>query len=310
MCGVLSEAAELCLLSLLLLGVGWAIVEPLLVWLLFLFLGRLRFSAACLPLVTLSGFRNLSGSSWLACSCSGDLLLGWRCLWCTTWFSTLCRALPPGPAVCAGYPWGVSAFFVTGCLTYCCSGGEGWAAPLPLSFLCFSCASWLAGVCWVLHPVSGSSLWGCVCFLGDSVIALLAFPYLKVGVLLACCVCGVSCEVCSLGCPSWLVIMSLFVLHLLLCWGGLVTGLWPHLQLLCGGLFWCLCCTVLSPWLLVAPSSFSCASLGFFLLEFVGLGLVGCSPAWVPAFFWWGTLLPLSWLFSLGGSYCVVVQAP
>ena len=32
--------------------------------------------------------------------------------------------------------------------------------------------------------------------------------------------------------------MSLFVLHLLLGWGGLVTGLWPHLQLLCVGLFW------------------------------------------------------------------------
>ena len=49
---------------------------------------------------------------------------------------------------------------------------------------------------------------------------------------------------------------------------------------------------------------------GFLPLELVGLGLEGCSPAWVPAFFWWGTLLPLSWLFSLGGSYCVVVQAP
>ena len=31
--------------------------------------------------------------------------------------------------------------------------------------------------------------------------------------------------------------MCLFVLHLLLGWGGLVTGLWPHLQLLCVGLF-------------------------------------------------------------------------
>ena len=50
---------------------------------------------------------------------------------------------------------------------------------------------------------------------------------------------SVSCEVCSLGCPSWFVLlfMSLFVLHLLLGWGGLVTGLWPHLQLLCVGLF-------------------------------------------------------------------------
>ena len=49
---------------------------------------------------------------------------------------------------------------------------------------------------------------------------------------------------------------------------------------------------------------------GFLPLALVGLGLVGCGPAWVPAFFWWGTLLPLSWLFSLGGAYCVVVQAP
>ena len=44
--GFLSEAAELCLLSLLLLGVGSAVVEPLLVWLLCLFLGRMRFSTA------------------------------------------------------------------------------------------------------------------------------------------------------------------------------------------------------------------------------------------------------------------------
>ena len=57
-----------------------------------------------LPQLTLSGFCNLSGSSLLAYSCGGALLLGWRCLWCVAWFSTLCRALPPGPAVCAAYP--------------------------------------------------------------------------------------------------------------------------------------------------------------------------------------------------------------
>ena len=50
--------------------------------------------------------------------------------------------------------------------------------------------------------------------------------------------------------------------------------------------------------------------LDFFLWRLFGLGLMGCGPAWVPAFFWGGTLLPLSWLFSLGGSYCLVVQAP
>ena len=37
----------------------------------------------------------------------------------------------------------------------------------------------------------------------------------------------VRCEVGSLGCPSWFVLLfiSLFVLHLLLRWDGLVTGL-------------------------------------------------------------------------------------
>ena len=49
----------------------------------------------------------------------------------------------------------------------------------------------------------------------------------------------VRCGVCSLGCPSCLVLLlTLFVLHLLLHWGGLVTGLWPLLLLLCVGLLW------------------------------------------------------------------------
>ena len=44
------------------------------------------------------------------------------------------------------------------------------------------------------------------------------------------------------------------VLHLLLQWDGLVPGLWPLLLLLCVGLLWGLCCAVLSPWPMVAPS--------------------------------------------------------
>ena len=50
----------------------------------------------------------------------------------------------------------------------------------------------------------------------------------------------IRCGVCGLGCPSWLVLLlgSLLVLHLLLRWGGLVTGLWPLLLLLCVGLLW------------------------------------------------------------------------
>ena len=160
-----------------------------------------------------------------------------------------------GPAVCvaspaAAYSWGVFCLFCHRVPDLLLLWWRRLGGNPSLIFLCFSCAGWLAGVCWVLHPVSGSSRWGCVCSLGDSVMTLRAFPYLRVGVLLAGGVYGVSCcEVCSLGCSSWLVLlcMSLFVLHLLLGWGGFATGLWPHLQLLCVGLFWGLSCAVLSP---------------------------------------------------------------
>ena len=66
----------------------------------------------------------------------------------------------------------------------------------------------------------------------------------------------VCCGVCCLSCPSWLVLLlrSLLVLHLILRWDGLVTRLWPLLLLLCVGLLWGLCCTVLSPWALVRPT--------------------------------------------------------
>ena len=104
-------------------------------------------------------------------------MLGLRCLWCVTRFSTLCRALPPGACSlrclpCRRLPLGVSAFSDTVCLTYCCAGGVGWAATLPLCYQCFSCAGWFAGVRWVLHPVSGSSHRGCANSLGDSVVVL------------------------------------------------------------------------------------------------------------------------------------------
>ena len=87
-------------------------------------------------------------------------------------------------------PLGFSDFSVTGCLSFCYPGGVGWAATLPFFFLCFSCSGWLAGVLWVLHPVSGYTSWGCVCSLSTSVFTLLAFPSLRVGELLAC---GGSC---------------------------------------------------------------------------------------------------------------------
>ena len=114
----------------------------------------------------------------------------------------------------------------------------------------------------------------------------------------------VRCDVCSLGCPLWLVLLllSVFVPHLLLRWGGLVTGLWPLLLLLCVGLLWGLCCAVLSPWLIVAPSPSVVSRLGFFLWRLYGLGLVDCGPALVPTFFWGGNspslvLVVFAWRF-------------
>ena len=83
--------------------------------------------------LTLSGFCNLSGSSLLAYSCGGALLLGWRCL-----VRRLVLYLVPcyssGACSLRRFPWGFSAFSVTGCLSFCCPGGVGWAATLPFSF--------------------------------------------------------------------------------------------------------------------------------------------------------------------------------
>ena len=59
------------------------------------------------------------------------------------------------------------------------------------------------------------------------------------------------------------------VLHLLLRWGGVVTGLWPLLLLLCVGLLWGLCCAVMSHWPMVTPSPSVVFSPGFLPLAFV-----------------------------------------
>ena len=199
------------------------------------------FPFCCLPLV--------GSATFLAPVCWSTLVVE-PCCWVGGVFDAslgflpcavlFLRGLQFAQLPCSRFPWGFSALSVTGCLSFCFPGDVGWASALPFFFLCFSCSGWLAGVRWVLHPVSGCSSWGCVVSLGDSVITLLAFPYLRVGELLDCGVYGVSeLRSCSLGCPSWFVLlfMSLFVLHLLLGWGRLVTGLWPHLQLLCVGLF-------------------------------------------------------------------------
>ena len=113
-----------------------------------------------LLLLTLSGCGNLSGSSLLVYW--GALLLGWGCLCCVTWFSTMCGALPPGPAACAG---SLGNFQVTGCLYFCFPGDVGWASALPF-FFCASPAltglQGLAGFCTLCQgaPVGMvSALW-------------------------------------------------------------------------------------------------------------------------------------------------------
>ena len=137
--------------------------------------GTCGFPQRVLPQVTLRVLRGLSGSSCLSCSCGGAMSVGFalslvrRLVFnfesCSSSRACGLRSLP-----CRRLPFGVSAFSDTVCLTYCCAGGVGWAATLLLCYQCFSCTSWLAGVRWVLHPVSGSSHCGCDCSLGGSVV--------------------------------------------------------------------------------------------------------------------------------------------
>ena len=150
-----------------------------------------------LPMLTLRGFGNLSGSKFAGLLLRWSIVVGlevslmrrlvFYLLPCSSSGACSLRSLP-----CSRSPWGFSAFSVTRCLSFCFLGDVGWASALPFFFLCFSCSGWLAGVRWVLHPVSGCSSWGCVCSLGDSFITLFAFPYLRVGEILDCGVYGVS----------------------------------------------------------------------------------------------------------------------
>ena len=168
-------------------------------------------------------------------SCSSSGACGWRCL--------PFRKLPLG----------VAAFSDAVCLTYCCAGGVGWAATLPFCYQCFSCAVWLAGVHWVLHPVSGGSHRSCDYSWADSVVVLFdstssrtlfVFLLSPPTVLDFCGDCAVPCllslalgwvrfwpavstapvccNVCSLGCPSWLVLLFMSLLSFTCSYGGMV----------------------------------------------------------------------------------------
>ena len=144
-----------------------------------------------------------------ACFC-GSFLMRRSCVFllssCSAWgnrFLSLllvfaCVHLPAAPAVfravsCRRFPLrGYSPFLAPvacpapavelclwglRCQPYCCAGGVGWAADLPLWAQSFY-TGWLADVRWVLHPVTQCSHGGCVCSLYDSVVVPCGTPSL------------------------------------------------------------------------------------------------------------------------------------
>ena len=86
----------------------------------------------------LEGSATFSGSCCLSCSCGGALSVGFTP--CAVLFFQGLRFDAASPA--ARLPFGASAFSDTVYLAYCCAGGVGWAATLPLCSRCFSCAGW------------------------------------------------------------------------------------------------------------------------------------------------------------------------
>ena len=73
----------------------------------------------------------------------------------------------------------------------------------------------------------------------------------------------------------------------------------PPLLLLWVELPWGLCCGILSPWPLVAPSPSVVSRLSFFLWRLFRLGLEGCGPVSDLPFFWEGLSSPCPRCFRL-----------
>ena len=160
-------------------------------------------------------------------------------------------------------------------------------------------------LCWLFcHPLLRFSA-----SVGAVLCSLFSFPCLRVGALLACCVCSASWlrGLCSLGCPSWLVLllMSPFVLHLLL-WVRLfgLSLLAPPAAPVC----WALVGSLMqhSVTLAYCRALSCCFSPGFLPLAF---GLEGCGPVLVPPFLGGGggggggspslVLVVFAWRFQL-----------
>ena len=146
-------------------------------------------------------------------------LLGLWCFWCGTWFSTLCGAFLPGPAVLGSFPcrrWPACGFChrMPG-LPLCRWLRLGCNPPLVFSLLLLhrlACGGSLGfftlclGALMVAATALWVTVWGCLmaphssraCFLlchlllqfspsvGAVLCSLLGFPCLRVGALLAC----------------------------------------------------------------------------------------------------------------------------
>ena len=95
-----------------------------------------------------------------------------------------------GPAACAAFP-DAGSLGVFRSLGVCPTSLVTWVGFQPfLSFSMPLLLRLLAGVAGVVHPVSGCSRYGDVSLVRGGV-TLLPFPYLRVGVLLACVFSGV-----------------------------------------------------------------------------------------------------------------------
>ena len=146
-----------------------------------------------------------------------------------------------------------------------------------------SSAFWLylpLGLCCSVVSYGSRLLWG-LCG------SLLAFPCLRVDALLACGVSGAS-SLRSLQSRLPFVVSPPF--HVCCPLPALAVG-WFGLRSVAppaAPVYWALVGSLLRRYVALAYGrtlSFSCFSLCFFLWRLFGLGLVGCGPAWVPAFF-------------------------
>ena len=144
--------------------------------------GSCGFPRRVLPQVPFGGYSIFLAQ--VACPAPAVELCLWglRYLSCGAWFCLVPCSSSGSCGLCSfpcrRFPLGVSTLSANVCLSYCCAGGVSWAATLPWCSPGFSYTGRLAMVRWVLHPVSGCSLCGCVCSCSDWVVVPCGSPCL------------------------------------------------------------------------------------------------------------------------------------